>query len=50
MGNMVTDKHILLPSDGQKSKSGGGINHSYGMNQIRPGEKCRMSTDFDETW
>jgi len=21
-----------------------------GMNQIRPGEKCRMATDFDETW
>jgi hypothetical protein len=21
-----------------------------GMHQIRPGEKCRMSTEFDKTW
>jgi hypothetical protein len=35
-------KAILLVQDKAKIE--------HGMNQIRPGEKCRMATDFDETW
>jgi hypothetical protein len=26
------------------------VPNADGMNQIRPGEKCRGSTSFDETW